>query len=156
MRSRIFRTELRELFRLAMPLVATQAGTGVVARESSLPSPRSLDYARDDGCVLLRSYIHAQPHLSRRAPRAVSPGDAARGRAGRDGCGGSRIEPSVPQVPRLRSGWRGGFCLGRAFMPSRIFRAELRELFRLAMPLAAAQAGTQLMGLVDVAVLGRL
>jgi len=41
-------------------------------------------------------------------------------------------------------------------MRSRIFRAELRELFRLAMPLAAAQAGTQLMGLVDVAVLGRL
>ena len=36
------------------------------------------------------------------------------------------------------------------------FRRELRELFRLALPLAAAQAGTQLMGLVDVAVLGRL
>lgn len=35
------------------------------------------------------------------------------------------------------------------------FRRELRELFRLALPLAAAQAGTQLMGLVDVAVLGR-
>jgi MATE family multidrug resistance protein len=35
-------------------------------------------------------------------------------------------------------------------------RVELRELFRLAMPLAAAQAGTQMMGLVDVAVLGRL
>jgi len=35
-------------------------------------------------------------------------------------------------------------------------RRELRELFRLAVPLAAAQAGTQLMGLVDVAVLGRL
>ena len=33
---------------------------------------------------------------------------------------------------------------------------EFRELFRLAIPLAAAQAGTQLMGLVDVAVLGRL
>ncbi|MEA2464969.1 MAG: multidrug resistance protein family, partial [Acidobacteriota bacterium] len=33
---------------------------------------------------------------------------------------------------------------------------ELRELLRLAGPLAAAQAGTQLMGLVDVAVLGRL
>ena len=32
---------------------------------------------------------------------------------------------------------------------------ELRHLFRLALPLAAAQAGTQLMGLVDVAVLGR-
>lgn len=36
------------------------------------------------------------------------------------------------------------------------FRTELRELFRLAAPLAAAQAGTNLMGLVDVAVLGRL
>lgn len=36
------------------------------------------------------------------------------------------------------------------------FRRELRELFRLALPLAAAQAGTQAMGLVDVAVLGRL
>ena len=36
------------------------------------------------------------------------------------------------------------------------FRRELKELFRLAAPLAAAQAGTQMMGLVDVAVLGRL
>ena len=36
------------------------------------------------------------------------------------------------------------------------FRREIRELFRLAVPVAAAQAGTQLMGLVDVAVLGRL
>lgn len=35
-------------------------------------------------------------------------------------------------------------------------KIELRELFRLALPLAAAQAGTQMMGLVDVAVLGRL
>jgi MATE family multidrug resistance protein len=35
-------------------------------------------------------------------------------------------------------------------------RREIRELFRLAVPVAAAQAGTQLMGLVDVAVLGRL
>lgn len=35
------------------------------------------------------------------------------------------------------------------------FRTELRELFRLAIPLAAAQAGMQLMGIVDVAVLGR-
>jgi MATE family multidrug resistance protein len=35
-------------------------------------------------------------------------------------------------------------------------RSEIRRLFRLAAPLAAAQAGTQLMGLVDVAVLGRL
>lgn len=33
---------------------------------------------------------------------------------------------------------------------------ELRELFRLAIPVAVAQAGMQLMGLVDVAVLGRL
>src|SRR5688500_11895798 len=35
-------------------------------------------------------------------------------------------------------------------------RQEIRQLFRLAAPLAAAQAGNQLMGLVDVAVLGRL
>jgi MATE family, multidrug efflux pump len=35
------------------------------------------------------------------------------------------------------------------------YRHELRELFRLAAPVALAQAGTQLMGLVDVAVLGR-
>jgi multidrug resistance protein, MATE family len=35
-------------------------------------------------------------------------------------------------------------------------RQELFSMLRLAMPLAAAQAGTQLMGLVDVAVLGRL
>ncbi|HEX6099603.1 MAG TPA: MATE family efflux transporter [Thermoanaerobaculia bacterium] len=41
-------------------------------------------------------------------------------------------------------------------MRGSIFRRELRELFRLAAPLAAAQAGTQMMGLVDVAVLGRL
>ena len=34
-------------------------------------------------------------------------------------------------------------------------KTELRELIRLSLPLAAAQAGTQLMGLVDVAVLGR-
>ena len=37
-----------------------------------------------------------------------------------------------------------------------LYKRELRELFRLALPMAAAQAGTQLMGLVDVAVLGRL
>jgi MATE family multidrug resistance protein len=37
-----------------------------------------------------------------------------------------------------------------------VLRIELRELFRLAMPLAAAQAGMQMMGLVDVAVIGRL
>jgi multidrug resistance protein, MATE family len=36
------------------------------------------------------------------------------------------------------------------------YRNELRQLSRLAVPLAAAQAGTNLMGLVDVAVLGRL
>lgn len=36
------------------------------------------------------------------------------------------------------------------------YKYELRELFRLALPLAAAQAGTQLMGLVDVSVLGRV
>ena len=41
-------------------------------------------------------------------------------------------------------------------MRGEVFRSELRALFRLAVPLAAAQAGTQLMGLVDVAVLGRL
>ena len=35
-------------------------------------------------------------------------------------------------------------------------RTEIRRLFRLAAPLAAAQAGTQMMGLVDVAILGRL
>ena len=36
------------------------------------------------------------------------------------------------------------------------YRIELRELFRLATPLAAAQAGSTLMTLVDIAVLGRL
>jgi MATE family multidrug resistance protein len=36
-----------------------------------------------------------------------------------------------------------------------MFRRELRELFRLALPIAAAQAGNQLMGVVDIAVLGR-
>ena len=36
-----------------------------------------------------------------------------------------------------------------------MFKRELRELFRLAVPLAAAQAGNQLMGVVDIAVLGR-
>jgi len=41
-------------------------------------------------------------------------------------------------------------------MQGGILRREIRELFRLAVPVAAAQAGTQLMGLVDVAVLGRL
>src|SRR5258708_11327730 len=41
-------------------------------------------------------------------------------------------------------------------MRAAVFRHEMRELFRLAVPVAAAQAGTQLMGLVDVAVLGRL
>jgi MATE family multidrug resistance protein len=35
-------------------------------------------------------------------------------------------------------------------------RTELRSLLRLAFPLALAQAGTQLMGFVDVAVLGRV
>lgn len=34
-------------------------------------------------------------------------------------------------------------------------RSEARSLMKLALPLAAAQAGSQLMGLVDVAVLGR-
>ena len=41
-------------------------------------------------------------------------------------------------------------------MSAAVYRFELRELFRLALPLAAAQAGTQLMGLVDMAVLGRV
>jgi multidrug resistance protein, MATE family len=41
-------------------------------------------------------------------------------------------------------------------MPGSAVRTEVRRLFRLAAPLAAAQAGTQLMGLVDVSVLGRL
>lgn len=41
-------------------------------------------------------------------------------------------------------------------MPGSAVRTEMRRLFRLAAPLAAAQAGTQLMGLVDVSVLGRL
>jgi MATE family multidrug resistance protein len=36
------------------------------------------------------------------------------------------------------------------------FRTELKNLVRLAAPLAAAQAGTQVMGLVDLAVVGRL
>lgn len=36
------------------------------------------------------------------------------------------------------------------------YRHEIRELVRLALPLAAAQAGTQMMGLVDIAVLGRV
>lgn len=36
------------------------------------------------------------------------------------------------------------------------FRTELKSLIRLAGPLAAAQAGTQIMGLVDLAVVGRL
>lgn len=40
-------------------------------------------------------------------------------------------------------------------MSSRLTQ-EIRDLARLAAPLAAAQAGTQLMGVVDVAVLGRL
>lgn len=41
-------------------------------------------------------------------------------------------------------------------MRTAAYKLELRELFRLALPVAAAQAGTQLMGLVDVAVLGRV
>src|SRR5215212_11209673 len=41
-------------------------------------------------------------------------------------------------------------------MRAEAIRAEIRRLIRLAAPLAAAQAGTQMMGLVDVAVLGRL
>jgi len=41
-------------------------------------------------------------------------------------------------------------------MRAAAFKKEFRELFRLAAPLAAAQAGTNLMGLVDVAVLGHV
>lgn len=41
-------------------------------------------------------------------------------------------------------------------MPAGDVRREIGKLFRLAAPLAAAQAGTQLMGLVDIAVLGRV
>ena len=41
-------------------------------------------------------------------------------------------------------------------MPAAEVRREIGKLFRLAAPLAAAQAGTQLMGLVDIAVLGRV
>ncbi|HEX7152649.1 MAG TPA: MATE family efflux transporter [Thermoanaerobaculia bacterium] len=41
-------------------------------------------------------------------------------------------------------------------MTRSVFRTELRSLLSLAVPLAAAQAGTQLMSLVDIAVLGRL
>lgn len=40
-------------------------------------------------------------------------------------------------------------------MSREVYRLELRELFRLAVPLAAAQAGNQLMGITDIAVLGR-
>jgi len=35
-------------------------------------------------------------------------------------------------------------------------RTELRRLFALALPLAAAEAGTQIMCVVDLAVIGRL
>ena len=41
-------------------------------------------------------------------------------------------------------------------MRAAVYKHELRQLFRLALPVTAAQAGTQMMGLVDVAVLGRL
>ena len=41
-------------------------------------------------------------------------------------------------------------------MRSSAIRLELRQLLTLALPLAAAQAGTQLMAVVDTAVLGRL
>ena len=36
-----------------------------------------------------------------------------------------------------------------------MLRTELKQMFRLALPIAAAQAGTQLMTVVDIAVLGR-
>ena len=41
-------------------------------------------------------------------------------------------------------------------MPTHPYRVELKTLLRLAIPLALAQAGNQAMGLVDIAVLGRL
>ena len=41
-------------------------------------------------------------------------------------------------------------------MPPSLFRAELRRLFSLALPLAAAQAGTQMMNIVDIAMLGHV
>ncbi|HUP50526.1 MAG TPA: MATE family efflux transporter [Thermoanaerobaculia bacterium] len=41
-------------------------------------------------------------------------------------------------------------------MRSAALRQEFRQLFTLALPLAAAQAGTQLMSVVDIAVLGRV
>ncbi|HEX9983573.1 MAG TPA: MATE family efflux transporter [Thermoanaerobaculia bacterium] len=41
-------------------------------------------------------------------------------------------------------------------MTRSVFRSELRSLFALALPLAAAQAGTQLMSIVDIAMLGRV
>jgi len=41
-------------------------------------------------------------------------------------------------------------------MRTTAFRTEVRQLLRLAGPLAAAQAGNQIMGLVDLAVVGRL
>ncbi|HWW62410.1 MAG TPA: MATE family efflux transporter, partial [Thermoanaerobaculia bacterium] len=40
--------------------------------------------------------------------------------------------------------------------PASLFRRELRQLFVLALPLAGAQAGTQLMNVVDVAILGHV
>ena len=41
-------------------------------------------------------------------------------------------------------------------MSFQTYRMELKRLFALALPLAAAQAGTQLMSVVDIAVLGRM
>jgi MATE family, multidrug efflux pump len=41
-------------------------------------------------------------------------------------------------------------------MRAAVYKHELRQLFRLAVPVTAAQAGMQLMSIVDVAVLGRL
>src|SRR5438093_12456713 len=44
-------------------------------------------------------------------------------------------------------------CASRSF---RTVRKELRRLFALALPLAVAEAGTQVMSVVDMAVVGRL
>jgi multidrug resistance protein, MATE family len=49
-----------------------------------------------------------------------------------------------------------GAALSSARPMSTSFNTEMRALFTLALPLAASQAGSQLMGLVDVAVVGRL
>ncbi len=64
--------------------------------------------------------------------------------------------PRLPEGPRESPGWVSALALCRPpAMPS-AFRTELVALLRLALPLAAAQAGQALMGLVDTAVMGRV